>query len=54
VPQAGSYTLTTPFDKTVSMSFSRVDDDTIKVTVTGPKHEFNFNVSKLGVIVNDG
>jgi len=35
VPQAGSYTLTTPFDKTVSMSFLRVDSDTIKVTVKG-------------------
>jgi len=54
VPQAGSYTLTTPFEKTVSMSFSRVDDDTIKVTVTGPKREFTFDVSKLGVIANDG
>jgi hypothetical protein len=54
VPQAGSYTLTTPFEKTVSMAFARVDDDTIKVTVTGSKHEFTFNVSKLGVIANDG
>jgi hypothetical protein len=54
VPQAGSYTLTTPFEKAVSMAFRRVDDDTIKVTVTGPKHEFTFNVSKLGVIANDG
>jgi len=51
VPQAGSYTLTTPFDKTVSMAFSRVDDDTIKVTVTGPKHEFSFTVSKAAEIV---
>jgi hypothetical protein len=50
VPQAGSYTLTTPFDKTVSMGFLRVDADTIKVTVTGPKHEFTFNVSKVGDI----
>jgi hypothetical protein len=50
VPQAGSYTLTTPFDKTVSMAFSRVDEDSIKVTVTGPKHEFAFTVSKLGAI----
>ena len=54
VPQAGSYTLTTPFDKSVSMAFDRVDDDTIKVTVTGPKHEFSFTVSKLGVIAKDG
>lgn len=51
VPQAGSYTLVTPFkDKTVSMSFDRVDDDTIKVTVAGPKKEFSFTVSKLGDI----
>lgn len=53
VPQAGSYTLTTPFAKTVSMAFDRVDDDTIKVTVTGPKHEFSFSVSKLGEIAKD-
>ncbi len=50
VPQAGSYTLATPFDKTVSLSFSRVDDDTIAVTVSGKKRSFSFNVSKLGTI----
>jgi len=50
VPQAGTYTLSTPFDKTVSMSFNRVDSDTIKVTVSGPKHEFSFNVSKAGAV----
>lgn len=54
VPQAGSYTLQTPFDKSVSMAFERIDDDTIKVTVAGPKREFSFSVSKLGVIANDG
>lgn len=54
VPQAGSYTLRTPFDKSVSMLFDRVDDDTIKVTVAGPKREFSFTVSKLGVIANNG
>jgi hypothetical protein len=54
VPQAGSYTLKTPFDKSVSMAFERVDDDTIKVTVTGPKREFSFNVSKVGDIANNG
>ncbi len=50
VPQAGSYTLQTPFDKALSLSFNRVDDDTIGVTVAGPKHEFSFTVSKLGQI----
>ena len=53
VPQAGSYTLSTPFDKTLSMSFRRVDDDTIQVTVAGPKHEFSFTVSKAGAIAED-
>jgi hypothetical protein len=48
VPQAGTYSLSTPYNKSVSMTFSRVDSDTIKVTVSGPKHEFSFNVSKAG------
>ena len=50
VPQAGSYALHTPFDKSVSMSFSRVDQDTIKVTVDGPKRDFSFTVSKAGAV----
>lgn len=51
VPQAGSYTLTTPFNgKSVSMSFDRVDDDTIQVTVEGPRRSFDFTVSKAGAI----
>ena len=53
VPQAGSYSLSTPFDKSVSMSFSRVDDDTIKVTVAGAKRDFSFTVSKAGIITSN-
>lgn len=49
VPQAGSYTLSTPFDKDISVAFMRKDEDTIRVTVTGPKRSFSFTVSKLGV-----
>lgn len=48
VPQAGTYSLSTPYDKSVTMTFARVDSDTIKVTVAGPQHEFSFNVSKAG------
>jgi hypothetical protein len=48
VPQAGSYTLSTPFGANVSLDFSRVDADTIHVSVNGPKRSFAFNVSKLG------
>jgi hypothetical protein len=53
VPQAGTYSLSTPYNKTVTMSFSRVDADTIKVTVAGPKHDFSFNVAKAGTVAAD-
>lgn len=53
VPEAGSYSLSTPYDKTVSMSFARVDGDTIRVTVSGPKRDFSFTVSKAGAIASN-
>ena len=46
VPQAGSYTLATPFEKTLTLAFARVDADTIQVTVEGPRRSFSFDVSK--------
>lgn len=48
VPQAGSYTLDTPFDTSLGLSFKRVDGETIQVTVSGPKRSFAFNVSRIG------
>lgn len=53
VPRAGSYTLSTPFDKTLTLSFARVDVDTIRVQVEGPEQEFSFTVSKAGAITQD-
>lgn len=50
VPQAGSYTLATPFDKSVTMSFSRVSDTTIQVTVESGSRSFHFNVTSTGTI----
>ena len=50
VPQAGTYRLDTPFEKYLSLSFERVDDDTIKVTVASGEEEFSFEVSKLGAV----
>jgi hypothetical protein len=48
VPQAGEYTLETPAGKSISLGFSRVDADTISVTVTGPRgRSFSFNVNKI-------
>ena len=50
VPQTGSYALTTPNNKSLSLSFERVDDDTIKVTVAGTNRSFDFNVTKAGAV----
>jgi hypothetical protein len=47
VPQAGSYTLDTPFDKQVGLSFERQDETTIQVTISGPRRSFDFDVVSL-------
>jgi hypothetical protein len=49
VPQAGSYTLATPFEKSMTLSFDRVDEDTIRVTVESGARSFEFNVTSRGV-----
>ena len=51
VPQAGRYELTTPFDgKTATVSFERVDEDTIRVTLESGEKSFDFDVSQSGTI----
>jgi hypothetical protein len=56
VPQAGVLELTTPFEgaggknKTATLSFERVDEDTIAVTVASGDKSFSFHVSQLGII----
>jgi hypothetical protein len=50
VPQAGSYTLASPRDRTISMSFTRIDEDTIRVTISSGTKSFSFNVTKTGGI----
>ncbi|MDX2054995.1 MAG: hypothetical protein SFV15_21510 [Polyangiaceae bacterium] len=50
VPQAGSYTLHTPSDKSATLSFSRVDANTIAVTVSSGRGNFKFNVTALGIV----
>jgi hypothetical protein len=47
-PQAGKYTLTTPSDKSISLSFTRKSEDVIHVTLAGPKREFSFDVRQTG------
>jgi hypothetical protein len=50
VPQAGTYQLTTPSDKVVSLSFARQTPDVIQVTLTAPKTTFSFDVHETGAI----
>ncbi|HEU5076783.1 MAG TPA: hypothetical protein VFU02_21485 [Polyangiaceae bacterium] len=48
VPQSGSYSLDTPFDKQVTLAFDRIDDTTIQVTVSGGDDSFDFDVRSAG------
>lgn len=48
VPQSGAYKLDAPFDKSVTVTFERVSDTQIKVTIEGPRNSFDFNVTTLG------
>jgi hypothetical protein len=50
VPQTGSYSLTTPSNKNLSLSFNRQSDDVIRVTLSGPKSSFSFDVRESGTV----
>lgn len=54
VPQAGSYTLTTPKGKTAVLAFERVDDDTISVTLSGGRKDRVFHVTSAGSVSDEG
>lgn len=47
IPQAGTLTLDTPFDKTVSVAFSRKDASTIHMEIEGARGSIGFDVKKL-------
>jgi hypothetical protein len=48
VPQAGTYRLASPKGRSLELSFSRVDEDTIAVTLKNDTKKFTFNVNSLG------
>ncbi len=50
VPEAGAYQLTTPANKVLSLSFARQAADVIRVTLTGPKRTFSFDVRETGTV----
>lgn len=47
IPQAGKYTLDTPFDKQLSLSFERASSTAIQVSIAGPRRSFDFKVLTL-------
>jgi hypothetical protein len=47
VPQSGTFNLSTPFGKDVTMTFERLDQDTIEVVVGSGSQEFTIEVTSL-------
>lgn len=48
VPQAGTYTLTLPSGRVATLSFARVDEDTIAVTLSGGRRERVWHITSEG------
>lgn len=51
-PQSGSLEIETPKGKKGTVSFARIDDKTISVTLSTGRFSFKFKISSLGVISN--
>lgn len=50
IPQAGSYELTAPDGKTATLSFKRIDEDSIEAKFVTGKSEWTFIVNKTGAV----
>lgn len=50
VPQDGSYALTRPDGDVISMTFERIDDDTIEIVVSGGRRDRTFRVTSAGEV----
>ena len=50
VPQDGAYVLTQPSGNEITMTFDRIDDDTIEVEVTGGRRDRTFRVTASGTV----
>jgi hypothetical protein len=53
VPYAGAYVLTTPSGKTATLTFERVDTDTIALTLSGGEEERVWHVTATGITEAD-
>ena len=47
-PQAGSLTVTNPDGKTLDVTYTRIDDDTIEAVLTGLREDKVFHINKIG------
>lgn len=50
IPQAGRYVLETPANKSIELSFERLDEDTIRATLASGDRSFDFDVTSTGAI----
>lgn len=50
VPQAGTYDLLTPDGKSVTLTFERVDDETIRCVLTAGNRSWTFDVTRSGEV----
>ncbi len=50
VPEAGRYTVLNPEDQTIEMEFARLDEDTIRVEITGGRRDVTFDVTASGQV----
>ena len=50
VPQAGKYILNSPKGKTLTLAFTRLDEDSIDVRIDAGRRAFHFTVNSLGTI----
>lgn len=53
LPQAGTYRLATPKNRSLELDFSRVDSDTIKVTLKSGERSFSFDVNSTGNVADE-
>lgn len=50
VPQSGRYVLHTPFDKTLTLEFERIDEDSIGVSASSGDRSVALKITRLGII----
>jgi len=53
-PQAGTYRLVSPKGRSIALSFSCIDEDSIEVTLKNDTKEFKFTVNAIGDVDGDG